>query len=85
MPLGLGGNRQTKYFVVPKPRLRNPRGQPDKWAVVKGINETGGNTVSTHNTKGAAESRAKELARKNDTAVISFDAAKKSSRTFNYA
>lgn len=83
----MGGGRRNekdKYFVLAKPRQRNAHAKPDAWRVAKGPHDRSFNTVETFDNKMDAEARAKELAKKNNTVVESFDAAKKSSRRFDY-
>lgn len=88
--MALGGSftsrrdREKEYFVVPQNRQRSAHADPGGWKLVKGYDERGGSTVQTFNSKRDAEARGKELARKNDTVLTSYDAAKKSSRTFDY-
>jgi hypothetical protein len=88
MPIGGFGTsstrREEQYFVLPQNRTREPHSDPGGWRVAKGFNASSANTVSTHNTKQAAESRAKELARKNNTVLEIFDSALKSSRRSDF-
>lgn len=70
---------RATYEVVPKPRQRQPNARPDQWAVQKN-----GHTVQTFTSKRSAESRAKDLARNNNTTLAVYDSAKKSSQEFDY-
>jgi hypothetical protein len=90
--MGLGANfgtsssnREKEYFVVPQNRQRTPNADPGGWKIVKGYREQGANTVETATSKRQAQSRAKELAKKNNMKLTVFDAAKKSSRFFDYS
>lgn len=81
---GSRGNKIEQYFVVPKNRQRTPNANPDGWKILKGFDDRSGNTVETATTKMDATNRAKSLAKKNNTVLTVYDAAKKSSRQFDY-
>jgi len=84
---GSFGGRSRKpeqYFVLPKNRQRKPMADSGGWKLAKGTDDRSANTVKTFDMKMDAQRRRKELARKNDTILTVFDAAKKSSRQFSY-
>lgn len=88
--MGFGGSfsgrsrKSEQYFVVPKNRQRQKNADPGGWKLLKGTDDRSANTVQTFDQKMNAQSRGKELAKKNDTLLTVYDAAKKSSRQFNY-
>lgn len=67
------------YEVVPRPRQRDARAQPDEWAITKG-----NSTIQTFQTKLPATQRAKELAKNQQETLAIYDAAKKRSEEFDY-
>jgi len=82
--LGGGRNREDRYFISPKNRQREPRSDPGGWKLKKGPKEAGATTIENFTNKNSAIARGKELAKKNNTVLEVFDAAKKQSRPFNY-
>jgi len=77
-------NREDRYYVVPQNRQRTPNADPGGWKLKKGPAEAGATVIQTFSDKRSATSRGKELAKKNNTGVDVFDAAKKQSRPFEY-